>query len=132
MFSKRFFRRFLNRLRGVPLVLACIGACACSVQGGQVTETPDPCAEVAEVCLSSCPENLAPGATAKDSCEASCLGSMSACHEHPFAEHCFMAPDQASYYCDGVPDPRTIAVGRACAYLGLSDLPSAPQHWICK
>lgn len=67
----RFFRKALNRLRGVPLVLACLTGCA-----GEVT--PD-CDNLLVECVASCPENLAPGATARDSCEAGCQAEHSLC-----------------------------------------------------
>ncbi len=81
MITLRSIRRLINRLRGVPLVLACLAASACT---GQVASDPaaDPCADAALACYDACPANEAPGATAADSCRASCNGTLSACHEH--------------------------------------------------
>ncbi len=70
------------RIYAAPLLLAlAVLAVACT---GQVASAPaaDPCADAALVCYDTCPVNEGPGATAADSCRASCNGTLSACHEH--------------------------------------------------
>jgi hypothetical protein len=128
---KRKILYIWNRFRGVPLILACLALPGCYM-GETETEAPDPCLDVAEVCLAACPADSAPTYTQGSSCEASCRGALSACYEHPIASHCYMDPDQVSYDCDGTPAPGGIAAGRTCEYLGLSGRPDAGQHWICK
>lgn len=122
----RFIRKMLNRLRGVPLVLACLAGCA-----GEVTTD---CDTVLAECVAACPENQAPGATARDACEAGCQTEHSLCvvPVPEYATSCLMHPDNASYVCNGEPAPGGLASGRVCTYLGEWSDPAHPQHWQCQ
>jgi len=88
---------FLGAIALALVLVSLLSGCA-----GETTVS-DPCDTAYVECVSVCPENQVPGATAYDSCEASCRAEHTLC-EAPPPPHvpvCIVVSG-GRYECDGV------------------------------